>query len=153
MLGGWPGESLTETDGWYSVTFDATFTGANLIFNNTSGEQTEDYAITGDVCLKAAASVNANNKDDVTVGPCEVVGIADVKPNSLTIYPNPIAERMNFNGFENIEKVIVQTVTGKNIITDREISKQGSLDVKTLKSGVYIVRIIYSCLLYTSRCV
>ncbi len=144
VLGGWPGESLTETDGWYSVTFDATFTGANLIFNNTSGEQTEDYAITGDVCLKAASALNANNKYDVTVVPCEVVGIADVKPNSLTIYPNPIAERMNFNGFENIEKVIVQTVTGKNIITDREISKQGSLDVKTLKSGVYIVRIIYS---------
>ncbi|MDY0102365.1 MAG: starch-binding protein [Lentimicrobium sp.] len=71
VTGGWPGAVLTEVDGWYTFTFDETFTGANLIFNNNgAGEQTEDYAITGEVCLEASQTLNTNGKYDVTVVPC-----------------------------------------------------------------------------------
>lgn len=87
LLGGWPGATLTETDGWYTYTFDATFTGANLIFNNNGSPQTVNYPATAaDVCLEAASAANSGGEFPVTVVPCSAPGITVTfkKPASWT---------------------------------------------------------------------
>lgn len=86
-LGGWPGAALTEVDGWYVYTFDAAFTGANLIFNNNgAGQQTEDYVISGDVCLESAQTLNGNGKYNISVVPCAGIGwtVKFHKPDAWT---------------------------------------------------------------------
>jgi hypothetical protein len=145
-LGGWPGAILTETDGWYSYTFDAAFTGANLIFNNAgAGEQAEDYAITADACLKASSVLNANSKYDVTVVDCATItSISTVKEKSLTIYPNPVAEKLNFSSSSTIDRVAIYSITGKNIMNVTENLNKGIVDVKSLKPGVYFVSIYFA---------
>jgi len=235
--GGWPGAALTETDGWFTYTFDAAYTGGNLIFNNAgAGEQTEDFVMTADVCLKAASVLNVNTKYDIAVTSCTLPGftatfkkpetwsnvniyayvsgnsivggwpgialteingvysytfdaiytsvviiynngtvqlpdteitsstclqstdgttiqvvdcstitaINAVKEKSFTIYPNPVADKLNFRTSNTIERVTICSLTGKNILTDARLSENGTLDVKSLKSGVYFVSVYYA---------
>lgn len=237
VTGGWPGAVLTETGGWYTYTFDAAYTGGNLIFNNAgAGEQTEDFVISTDVCLKAASVLNANSKYDIAVTSCTLPGftatfkkpetwtnvniyayvsgnsivggwpgialtetdgvysytfdamytsviiiynngtvqlpdteitsstclqstdgttiqavdcstitaINAVKETSFAVYPNPVADKLNFNAYNTIERVNICSLTGKNALTNARLSENGVMDVKTLKSGVYFVTVFYA---------
>lgn len=141
VLGGWPGAALTEVDGWYTYTFDASFTGANLIFNNAgAGQQTEDYLITGDVCLEASSTLNGNGKYDVTVVPC-TTGIDELNRNQVSIYPNPVGDNMMLSGFGRIEKGVIRSLTGEQVLTFGSLSNKGIIEVRSLKPGVYFVTI------------
>lgn len=241
-LGGWPGATLTATNGWYTYTFPTSFTGANLIFNNAgAGEQTTDYAITTSTCLQSSSTLNTSGKYDVTVVPCtsggitvsfqkpaawtsvnvyawydtsatppvtinplggwpglalsatngmysytfdgsitgvNVIfnqngapqtasayvtastcftsdgssltttsctnGIAEIKDTPLTIYPNPIVDKLNFTEPQNIGRVSIHSLTGQNVMTVTRLSSEGVVDVKSLKAGVYFVSIDYT---------
>lgn len=239
VLGGWPGATLTEVDGWFTYTFDASVTATNMIFNNAgAGEQTEDFLLGGDVCLQAANTLNGNNKYDVSVVPCieggikvgfqkpatwtsvyvyawygpeptpvtpagpwpgtalteengfysytfdgsitEVnvifndngavqtvsalvtaqtcftsdgasltvidcnLGINEIDGTSLTIYPNPVFDHISFSGFEEINTVSIYSITGEKVKTSHALSENGTLDVKSLKPGVYFVTVLLS---------
>ncbi|MGE5381998.1 MAG: starch-binding protein [Omnitrophica WOR_2 bacterium] len=141
VLGGWPGASLTETEGWYTYTFDSGFTGANLIFNNAgAGEQTEDYTISSSVCLQASSTLNGNGKYDVTVVPC-TTGIDELNRNQVSIYPNPVGDNMMLSGFGRIEKGVIRSLTGEQVLTFGSLSNKGIIEVRSLKPGVYFVTI------------
>ena len=237
VMGGWPGAALTETDGWYTYTFDASFTGANLIFNNAgAGEQTVDYPITASTCLQSSSTLDAGGKYDVTAvacatggitvkvqkpaawtslylyayvnsspiiggwpgvlltldangwgsytfdpsvtaltfiinnnsslqaadtyvtasscftsdgatmttADCSVSAVADVHATPITIYPNPITDKLNFFGSDNIDKVSIHSLTGQLVLEVSSMSNESSVNVKSLKSGVYFVSIDYS---------
>ncbi len=237
VTGGWPGATLTETGGWYTFTFDATYTGGNLIFNNAgAGEQTADYIMSADVCLKAADVLNGGGQYDLSVVPCTIpgmtvnfkkpadwtnvnlyayvngnsivggwpgialtevngiysytfdasypdvmvifnngtvqlpdtqvttstcfqstdgttitavdcstfTGISSVKDKSLTIYPNPVADKLNFSSSSTIDRVTIYSITGKNIIDVTETANKGVVDVKSLKPGVYFVSVYFA---------
>ena len=141
VLGGWPGASLTETGGWYTYTFDASFTGANLIFNNAgAGEQTEDYTISGSVCLQASNELNLNGKYDVTVIDC-TTGIGENRvTNILNIYPNPANDKIALTGKEKISAVSIHTTTGNQVMTIT--GNQSEIDISSLQPGVYVMRAV-----------
>jgi hypothetical protein len=237
VLGGWPGATLTETDGWYTYTFDASFTGANLIFNNAgAGQQTADYPITASTCLQSSDSLDAGGKYDVTPVACATGGITvkvqkpaawtslylyayvnnspiigswpgvaltvdangwgsytfdssvtalsfiinnnsslqaadtyitasscftsdgatltlvdcsttaveNVNEAPMTIYPNPIVDKINFTGTDNIQKVSVHSMTGQLVMSFTSLASKSAVDVKSLKPGVYFVSIDYT---------
>jgi hypothetical protein len=238
VLGSWPGVALTETDGWYSYTFDASFTGANLIFNNAgAGEQTLDYPITASTCLQSSSTLDAGGKYDVTAVACATGGItvkvkepsiwtslylyayvnnspiigswpgvaltvdangwgsytfdpsvtavtfiinnnsglqaadtyvtasscftsdgttltsvdcstttavATVTASPVSIYPNPIIDKLNFVGSDNIDRVSIHSLTGQLVLSVSSLSNKSAVDVKSLKSGVYFVSIDYT---------
>ena len=76
VLGGWPGATLTATNGWYIYIFDAAFTGANLIFNNGgAGEQCVGLPVSSSVCLQASDTKNTGGEYPVTAVPCTTGGI------------------------------------------------------------------------------
>ena len=141
VLGGWPGASLTETGGWYTYTFDASFTGANLIFNNAgAGQQTEDYTISGSVCLQASNELNLNGKYDVTVIDC-TTGIGENRvTNILNIYPNPANDKIALTGKEKISAVSIHTTTGNQVMTID--GNHSEIDISSLQPGVYVMRAV-----------
>jgi len=235
VLGGWPGATLTESNGWYSYTFDASFTSANLIFNNAgAGEQTVDYPITASSCLESSLTKNADGKYVVTPVACvtgmtvkiqkpaawtaiylyayvnnlPIIGnwpgvqltvdangwgsytfdasvtaltfiinnnsslqaadmsltssacftsdgatvtsvdcttaVATVNETPLTIYPNPIVDKLNFSGSDNIAKLSIHSLTGQLMMSVSSLSNKSTVYVKSLKSGVYFVSIDYA---------
>jgi len=58
----WPGEKLTEEDGWYSKTFKATTTSINIIWNNNdNGKQTGNIEnVTSSTCYEISGGSGTN---------------------------------------------------------------------------------------------
>lgn len=144
VLGGWPGATLVEIDGWYVYTFDASFTGANLIFNNAGmGQQTEDYTISESVCLQASNTLNGNGKFDVSVIPC-TTGIAENEANSLSIYPNPVSNSVAFSSEKGIESITIMSITGQEIEYFTNVKQKMQADLSSYNQGVYLVRVCFN---------
>jgi hypothetical protein len=140
VLGPWPGATLTEVEGWYQYTFDGTFAGANLIFNNGGqGEQTEDYTISGDVCLQASNTLNTNGKYDVTVIDCTTGLNEKYVTNLVKVYPNPVASNISIKGTTGIDQIRILTMTGEEALLLKGDHK--NIDASTLQPGVYFMRI------------
>jgi len=132
-LGGWPGLALTPVNGIYTYTFDASITAVNVIFNE-NGVQTAGTYLTTSTCLAS---------DGVTSIAC-TAGVNDVKETSLAIFPNPIINKLNFAGSDKIDKVSIHSLTGQLVLSASALSDKSSVDVKSIKSGVYFVSIDYT---------
>jgi len=138
IIGGWPGVQLTvDASGWGSYTFDASVTAVNFIINNSSGIQAADTYITASACYTSDGAA-------MTSVDCATTAIADVNVTPLAIYPNPIVDKLNFTGSDNINKVSIHSLTGQLVLSVSSLSNKSTVDVKSLKSGVYFVSIDYA---------
>ena len=138
IIGGWPGVQLSvDANGWGSYTFDASVTAVNFIINNSTGLQATDTYITASACYSSDGAT-------LTSVDCTTTAVSDVNVVPLTIYPNPIVDKLNFAGSDKIEKVSVHSLTGQLVLSVSSLSNKSAVDVKQLKSGVYFVSIDYS---------
>lgn len=69
---------------------------------------------------------------------CSTLSVGSFNSNSFSIYPNPVENNININTTFNIEKITVFDVNGKQIT---ENSNSKSLNISSLKQGVYFVKI------------
>ena len=70
----------------------------------------------------------------------EVLSVPEVTDNEILIYPNPASNRLYFNGIDIAIDIQVFDVLGKLVISE-EIQPGNSLDVRSLRNGVYLLRI------------
>jgi len=136
IIGSWPGAALTLTNGWYTYTFDASVTGVNVIFNQNGSPQAADTYITASGCYSSDGA-------SLTAVAC-TTGVTEVTEAPRTIYPNPIVDKLNFTESDNIGRVTVHSLTGQNVLTVNQVPANGSVDVTSLKAGVYFVSIDYT---------
>jgi len=70
----------------------------------------------------------------------DLLSIEDNLFNSLSIYPNPTKDILNFKGnYSETLNVSVYDVLGKNIL-NKSVDINSTLDVSKLKSGLYILK-------------
>jgi len=137
ILGAWPGVQLTvDANSWGLYTFDASVTAVNFIINNSTGLQAADTYITASACYTSDGAA-------VTPVDCVTTAVANLNVSPLTIYPNPIVDKLNFSGSDNIDKVSIHSLSGQLILSVSSLSNKSSVDVKSLNSGVYFVSIDY----------
>jgi hypothetical protein len=55
---------------------------------------------------------------------------------TLRIYPNPVANMLNFDATIEIDAVTIHEITGKKLLTEKPIA--GSIDISVLESGCYL---------------
>ncbi len=75
VFGAWPGQELTEAEGWYAAMLDETITAANIIFNNNDAAQTENQLVSADMCYEWTGELNATGELILESIPCNGVGI------------------------------------------------------------------------------
>ncbi|MEI7724431.1 MAG: T9SS type A sorting domain-containing protein [Bacteroidota bacterium] len=68
------------------------------------------------------------------------IGISEVTPSLMRIYPNPASETVNFPVLKDA-KILLLDMTGSEVFSQENISGSFKLDVRHLKSGLYMVRI------------
>jgi hypothetical protein len=70
-------------------------------------------------------------------------GIADEKPVSFSIYPNPAQEtiQVKTNGFSSSWTVRITDITGKQVLQQVSVTAQTSIDIRSLVSGIYLVTV------------
>lgn len=63
--------------------------------------------------------------------------------NSFSIYPNPTSGSVYFNNLNNInlQKVEIYTIDGKKVKIDNNVIIKNSIEIKSLKSGLYFMNI------------
>lgn len=135
-LGGWPGMSLTESNGWYSYTFDASITGVNIIFNKNGVPQTASAWVTSSTCFTSDGTT-------LTVANCNT-DLKETNIKILSIYPNPVVDELNFSTSENIYRFSIHSITGEPVLVVSSISKNTGYSLKSLKSGIYFLSVEFS---------
>jgi len=83
-------------------------------------------------------SVACRNNDEVVLTVTnETLSLSDFEgeSSSIIVYPNPATDMVRFST-KNINKIEIYDVAGKKVLE----SKSGSVSVKTLENGVYIIK-------------
>ncbi len=67
------------------------------------------------------------------------VGVKDINAFDFAIYPNPVIDELTITTNETIESVQVLDLVGKTVISTSVVN--GSVNVSSLKSGIYVVKV------------
>jgi hypothetical protein len=70
-----------------------------------------------------------------------ILGTNSVSQNSVSFYPNPVEDVLHINSKEAVDAVSVYTVTGQKVSNVTFNNNQTELDLSSLTSGVYLVKV------------
>lgn len=70
-----------------------------------------------------------------------ILGTQNVSQNSISFYPNPVADVMHINSKEAIDSVAVYTITGQKVSDITTNNNRTELDLSSLSTGVYLVKV------------
>ncbi|MCF6280440.1 MAG: T9SS type A sorting domain-containing protein [Flavobacteriaceae bacterium] len=155
IVGGMP--NLTDISGISNIDY-TTITGL-FITDNTSLAVCEELNICTYLDNGGAASISGNATGCATVAEVNtacisVLGVDEYSlENKLSIYPNPVKDRLNIKLVqgEEIEKILIYSTLGK-LVKEYEVINN-SINVKNLKSGIYILKVITKNTILTEKIV
>jgi hypothetical protein len=82
-----------------------------------------------------------------------IVGIDTPTKNDFKIYPNPTNGIINITGKPLFERVGVIDMTGREVIRQESLGQNTQIDLGSLPSGVYFVRLMVDGAFITSKVV
>lgn len=139
-FGPWP------TDGKYKYSW--TGSGASQLDSTTKREPIFND-VTGESCQLTATITYDDGCNPAATASYTFTVIVDDKPLAVSkfdqkgfkMYPNPASSRLNvdFNGDLNVS---VLNSRGQQVLAPRAISKQGSVDVSALSTGIYFLKAV-----------
>lgn len=68
------------------------------------------------------------------------LGVQDVTNSNTKIYPNPVKDVLNLSNANNIQKVSIVDITGRQVFTKELNTKNAQINIAHLNAGVYIVK-------------
>lgn len=69
----------------------------------------------------------------------ELLSVADINPDLLSLYPNPVSDVLFIQSTTPIQKVTVYTLLGQSVMTSTV--KNNQLNVSSLSKGIYLVKL------------
>lgn len=69
-------------------------------------------------------------------------GIDLPQPTKITVYPNPATNYISIDNDENVKRITIFNLVGKELKTFENIQKDEHYDVSELPNGMYLVQII-----------
>lgn len=84
----------------------------------------------------------------VASGPCASVGVDEIKPNQIHLYPNPATDHIRLDLPEEHFQGSVYTITGELVAQFRD---KKVINITRLVPGVYVVQVETGKKLYTGR--
>jgi len=70
---------------------------------------------------------------------CSTAGVEDENRLNISIYPNPVKDKLYIQGLSNTSKVSIYNVLGKLVLSE---TTKSEIDVDNLQSGIYIIKIV-----------
>lgn len=111
-----------------------------LMFNNNPIGETFEYEITTSGGSKSLLLTNSLG-DSVLYGN-EMLGVADNKQVNVHVYPNPTAYVLYIEvGQQEVADVTIYNLSGSQVRSISEVKGNNSIDVQSLKAGVYFIKI------------
>jgi hypothetical protein len=89
--------------------------------------------------------VNANPADEPTLGSvvvsAPILGVNDVNNVNVSIYPNPVSERLNINSTSEITSVVIYNILGAKVQSITPNSTSVTMNLSGLRPGIYLTTI------------
>jgi len=70
------------------------------------------------------------------------LAVNDKELVDVKIYPNPAKDIINLSALDNIDSVAIYNISGQRVISYLQGSSKISLDVSTLSTGMYIMKVL-----------
>lgn len=107
----------------------------NWLFENKNVYTFEEYwALDDDMVLQHICDYNYNYI------PMDAVGIEDVAPVSVTIYPNPTSHYITISGIDAPAMMTLIDVTGRTVMS-RMVNVNEKVDLSNLEKGIYVMKL------------
>ncbi|MBR4483364.1 MAG: starch-binding protein, partial [Paludibacteraceae bacterium] len=142
LLGAWPGEVLSLSDGYYRKTISSYSGTLNIIFNNNNNkQQTTDITVTASTCYEInTADKGTDAYGNTTYGvKTSTSCLTDVEENTaeeFAIYPNPTTGELNISSSTEFVSARVTNLAGQTFEYD---VTGNSLNVSNLAKGIYLI--------------
>jgi surface protein len=72
-------------------------------------------------------------------GTCPALGINDQNLKNISIYPNPVDDKLFIQGASDVSEISIYDVLGKLVLSK---TTSIEIDVTNLKKGIYIIKIV-----------
>lgn len=147
------GETLLSGGG-YGAGYDDTktvFADGPLTFYiesmGTFGDNTPSYTISNGTTELASGSLSPEAGQEATHSDlnCATMAVTESNKSTLRYYPNPIKDVLKISSEKNIKSLAVYSLDGKLVMNNLSFNnKSGDINLSTLKTGNYIVSVIFS---------
>ena len=151
----WDVSSVTELSAMFgnsalsTENYDALLNGwsqQNVQSNVTFGAQFLNYCNGADARQSLIDNHNWTISDDGL--DCSTAGVDDQKQLDISIYPNPVVDKLFIQGLYTQLKVVVYNILGKEVVNK---SITNSIDISHLENGVYLMKLSDGAKLTTQR--
>tara|TARA_B110001469_G_scaffold68653_1_gene65373 strand:+ start:762 stop:1838 length:1077 start_codon:yes stop_codon:yes gene_type:complete len=145
-LNDWDVSSVTEmsvmlgNSALSTENYDALLNGwsqQNIQSNVTLGAQFLSYCNGEDARQSLIDNHNWTISDDGL--DCSTAGVDDQKQLDISIYPNPVVDKLFIQGLSDATKISVYDILGKLVLSKTILSE---IDVTNLQRGIYTIKII-----------
>ncbi len=106
-----------------TVNFTPTTTGTYVFGFNAYSEANEFYLYVDNIVIQ------------------EELSTVDFNNNKFTAFPNPVKDKLTVRYNENISNVTVFNILGQQVMTKNINATEGQVDMSTLASGTYLVKV------------
>lgn len=72
---------------------------------------------------------------------CNTLNMSELNSSELAYYPNPVKNILNITNEQNISDVTILNLSGQNVWSKKVNAKKAEIDMTTLPSGIYIVKV------------
>jgi hypothetical protein len=81
--------------------------------------------------------------DDIVITGVNNTGIKELNwsPVSIKVFPNPANSVLNIEGRGGAEEIEITAITGEVMLSEKMQNEKNSLDIASLRSGIYFVKI------------
>lgn len=69
------------------------------------------------------------------------MNVSDLESVKVSVYPNPVVDQLNISSKQNIKEVKIFNVNGQLVLNTKANNNTTSVNVSSLKSGVYVAQI------------
>lgn len=100
------------------------------------------YKITGVTTLEYEV-FNGSTSEAKLVVKFEIIdNTVEIENNSfanVNVYPNPCSGRLNINGYDNVNELMITNLIGQVVYSSRNVGEITKLNVSDLKAGLYVL--------------
>ncbi|WP_242206541.1 T9SS type A sorting domain-containing protein [Aestuariivivens insulae] len=138
---GYSSTATTDETTWYKNSNPSSETVVDNTQNDITAFTVNDFDNDGDLDMASISGTenHLNWFENNTYAPS--LSVNDLEINSVSIYPNPTSNVLNFKNIQNKEyKVSVYNLIGKKVLSSQLINSSNSaLDVSFLNTGIYVI--------------
>jgi hypothetical protein len=160
FVDGVPGQTFTFShDTWFTVKciYNLNTQFWSMLINDvekiTNQEiNSNDFTVLGAINFRGTGFDDSHHFfiDNVIMG-VSVLSNNDLTTNEFSIYPNPIKNMLNINSNAVVSMVTVYNILGKTVLQEQPNSISPSINLKSLSSGAYFVKILINKKSYTTK--